>query len=134
MPSGQGTAAGAAGRVLVVDDDPTVCKALARMLMDYDVVTAANGVEALDVLARDSGGFGVLLCDLVMPHSSGADFYAALAARMPELVPRLVIMTGGAVTPAYQDFLDHYPGWILFKPFTHVQLIALVRRVFDESG
>jgi two-component system NtrC family sensor kinase len=68
-----------------------------------------------------------VLCDVVMPDLSGPEFYATLAARWPDLVPRLVFMTGGAFTPETSDFLEHLTTRVLSKPFKIEILKRLVR-------
>jgi CheY-like chemotaxis protein len=66
--------------VLVVDDDPAIREALADLLGDegYHVVTAMNGVEALDKLRAPSQTRPcVILLDLMMPLMNGQQFFAA---------------------------------------------------------
>src|SRR5689334_17209072 len=66
------------GRVLMVDDDTSVCKAIARLLSDQHDVTAVSSAElALDQI-RDGTRFDVILCDLHMPQMTGMDLYGAL--------------------------------------------------------
>lgn len=105
------------GRVLVVDDEPAVCSAVIRLLStEHDV----SGVErAREVLERVAAGeqFDVILCDLMMPHMTGMDLHADLTRLAPEVVDRMVFMTGGAFTSAAREFLDRVPNARLEKPF-----------------
>lgn len=66
---------GTRGRVLVVEDDLDIRETLRDVLTwgDYDVVTASNGREALDVL-RERTDVDVILLDLMMPIMSGWEF------------------------------------------------------------
>ena len=43
------------GRVLIIDDEPGVLRALRRLLKDHDVVEAGSGEQALELLAKDRG-------------------------------------------------------------------------------
>ena len=56
-------------RILIVDDDPLVLKAMRRLLHRHEVVTAPGGAEALAILEQRSD-FNVILCDLMMPGVS----------------------------------------------------------------
>ena len=59
-------------RILIVDDDPLVVKAMRRLLHRHDVTTAPGGAEALAILEQRSD-FDVILCDLMMPGVTGMD-------------------------------------------------------------
>jgi signal transduction histidine kinase len=106
-PVAAGPAPGAAARarILVVDDEPLVGKALARLLSgQHEVVVTTSAPEAL---ARLAGGerFDLVLCDLMMPEMSGMELEARIASAAPAMVGRMVFMTGGAFTPAARAFL-----------------------------
>ena len=71
--------------VLVVDDDPGICRTLAEILEGEgcSVETAANGVEAL---ARDEKlHFDFVLSDVVMPKMDGHELFCAIRERFPGL-------------------------------------------------
>lgn len=102
-------------RVLVVDDDPLVLRSLTRVLArDFEVASARNGREALD-LVRAGGTFDAMLCDLVMPELSGIELHELLERDAPELAKRTVFLTGGAHGRA-QTFLEEVGQPHLEKP------------------
>ena len=114
-------------RILVIDDEPMIGRALKRSLSDRDdVVVCQSGADALDLLEA-SREYHVILCDLSMPGVSGAKVYETIAERWPELVRRVVIMTGGAATESTREFLERTPAPKLDKP---IDLTAL-RRILD---
>jgi DNA-binding response OmpR family regulator len=78
------------GRVLIVDDEPAVRTAFARILRrdGFDVTTAADGLAALDLLDRES--FAVVLLDCVMPRLDGLGVLRDLHRRGRE-VPVILI-------------------------------------------
>jgi CheY-like chemotaxis protein len=118
---------GRSGQVLVVDDDPMIGTTLRRTLAkEHEVTLITDGREALDLLL---GGrtFDVILCDMMMPNVTGMDLYAELSRTLPEIVDRIVFLTGGAFTPAGMSFLDSVPNQRLEKPFVLQNLRALVR-------
>jgi PAS domain S-box-containing protein len=123
-------AAGAAvrGRVLVVDDDTSVRSAIVRMLKpDHEVLSAASGVEARELLERDRR-FDVIFCDLMMPEMSGMELHAWLAGQDPELAGQIVFVTGGAFTPGAADYLARVANRRVEKPFAP----AAFRKMTDE--
>jgi len=117
------------GRVLVVDDEPAIARALRLGLADeHDVAIAASGREALAVLlGTDGGPFDVILCDLMMPDLGGIELYEQLHAERPELADRVVFVTGGAFTPQAREFMDRAGVPRLEKPFEIDRVRALVR-------
>jgi signal transduction histidine kinase len=114
------------GRVLIVDDEASVAAALRRTLADdHEVCIETSGSAALQLLARDST-FDVILCDLMMPDTTGMDVFEALSAEHPSLCPRVVFMTGGVFTSRAIDFRDRVPNRFLDKPFDMGSVRALV--------
>lgn len=131
--TGSGRTATRRARVLVVDDEPRMGKALERLLApDHEVALAGGAREALDLVERGET-WDVVLCDLMMPGMSGMDLHAELAHRAPALAGRLVFMTGGAYTQQAQDFLARVPNRRLEKPFRPEALEALLREVLSAS-
>jgi CheY-like chemotaxis protein len=131
--TGSGGTAARRARVLVVDDEPRMGKALERLLApDHEVAVAGGAREALGLVERGET-WDVVLCDLMMPGMSGMDLHAELARRAPALAGRLVFMTGGAYTQEAQDFLARVPNRRLEKPFRPEALEAVLREVLEAS-
>ncbi len=111
------------GRVLVVDDEPALLGSLVRLVSDaHDVVGAASGRQALDILNDDSR-FDVVLADVMMSELDGIQLYEAVRAGHPGLERRFVFMTGGAFTESMQRFLATVPNRCLAKPFQGGELL-----------
>jgi two-component system, cell cycle sensor histidine kinase and response regulator CckA len=123
--------AGRRGRILVVDDEPAVLRAISRMLRDHDVVTCASGAAALELLERDRD-FDAVLCDLMMPDLSGMELFRRIARTYPELGDRFVFITGGAYTVESQRFLAEGNRPTAQKPFDARALRDLVARLVGE--
>ena len=115
----------APGRVLIIDDDVGVARALSRALRDHDVVTVASGREALDLLATDAG-FDVVFCDLMMPDISGPEVYEQLEKTRPDLCARMVFMSGGAYSERTEEFASTTKCPLVSKPFDTKAVRALV--------
>ncbi|MDQ3031870.1 MAG: PAS domain S-box protein [Myxococcota bacterium] len=124
------------GRVLVVDDEPLIARAVKRVLSsDHDVTSARSGTEALELL-RTGSDFDVIICDMMMPQMTGMEFYEHLVESMPSRALRIVFLTGGAFTRSAKEFLDRVPNHRMEKPFDTVHLRRLVneRIACAESG
>jgi CheY-like chemotaxis protein len=105
-----------AARVLRVDDEPLVGRAVARILSPpHRVTVVTSGEEALERLSRER--YDVVLCDLMMPGLTGMDLHQRLEERWPELAARVIFLTGGAFTEGAQAFLARVPNPRLEKPF-----------------
>jgi PAS domain S-box-containing protein len=114
------------GRVLVIDDDAKVGAVLRRALSrEHEVFATTRAAEALDLLARGER-FDVILCDLMMPDITGPEFHEALVQRWPELVGRVIFMTGGAFTPRARAFLERVGTLRLEKPFDSARVLELI--------
>ena len=116
-------------RVLLVDDEPLVAKAMARLLAPDNDVTVAASVDAALEHVHAGSTYEVILCDLAMPRRSGADLYEELCACAPELAARMVVVTGGPTTGAARAFIERVALPRLDKPFTPEQLFEAVARV-----
>ena len=81
-------------RVLVVDDEPSICKALEIALRraGYDVVTVENGETATSFIRAER--FDALLIDLRIPDMRGDVFFELAAAIQPHLRSATLFMTG----------------------------------------
>jgi PAS domain S-box-containing protein len=117
------------GRVLVIDDEAAILKTMERVLArTHDVVAASSGGGAKAALEVDSA-FDAIVCDLMMPGMTGMELHAWLVARRPELASRVVFVTGGAFTPAAEEFLARITNPRIDKPFDHRQLASVVNAV-----
>lgn len=120
-------------RVLVVDDEPALLAVMQRALgrMGHTVQLAPNGRAALAL--ADAQPFDVVVSDLMMPEMSGAGLATALADRHPALRHRLIVMTGGAVTPDDEAFLWREDIVVVNKPVSLVELEAAMRSVLARA-
>lgn len=116
----------ARGRILVIDDEAPLARALARALRGHDVIGVTEGQEGLRRLLSDEH-FDLVLCDLMMPDLCAPDLYAQLVERRPDRAERIVFITGEAFTPRSREFLRNTPRPCLKKPFDTATLRALVR-------
>lgn len=122
------------GRLLLIDDEVTLLRAMQRILEDegHQVVATHSAPQALAQL--DAGeSFDLVISDLMMPTMTGMEFFSVLRARHPRLVSRVVFVTGGAVTSQAAAFLDSIPNAKLEKPFKAARLCAMVRQALAAN-
>jgi CheY-like chemotaxis protein len=125
-----GRAGGTGARILFIDDEVALGRALCALLGDHEIVPVTC---ARDALSRLSGGerFDVILCDLMMPDVSGIELYDQIA---PVYRDRVVFMTGGAFTQQARDFLARCDRPHLDKPFSEHALRNAIERVRRDTG
>jgi two-component system, NtrC family, sensor kinase len=110
-------------RVLVIDDDPEVRQALARIIGSPHVVELAETAhEARERLLTRQECYDVIFCDLMMPELTGMDLYDILAAQRPEVLGSMVFMSAGAFTPRAARFLEEHATRRIEKPFDPVRV------------
>ena len=116
-------------RILIAEDEETLNAMCARGLtMDgHEVMTAADGSEALDVLTREEGRFDVLLTDIRMPIMDGIALALAAARDHPALT--ILLMTGYADQRERAHGLDAIIHDVMSKPFS----VATLRGAVTEA-
>jgi two-component system response regulator MprA len=129
--------AGSGGRVLVVDDDRSLRRAVARALEleGYEVQVAEDGVEALAFIDDDVTPPDAIVLDILMPNLDGLT--ACRAIRAKSRVPILMLTARQSVDERVEG-LEAGADDYLSKPFAVVELIARVRALlrrtsFDED-
>jgi signal transduction histidine kinase len=118
---------GGTERLLLVEDEESLRFVTERILAarGYEVLTASNGVEALEIFDRYGGAIDLVVTDVVMPLMRGDELGRRLLERQPTV--RLLMMSGyvaGDVPP---------PGRLLEKPVSEADLLGAVREVLDAT-
>lgn len=108
-------------RLLIIDDDALVIRALQRAMAGAEVVALSSAEAALASIGEQPP-FDCILCDLMMPGMSGVDFYERLEEADASLASRVLFMTGGAFTARTRGFADQMGDRVLKKPFTLAQV------------
>lgn len=120
--------------ILVVEDDVPIAMMVASILADdgFKVDRADNGRLALEMIGAQN--YGLILTDLRMPEFDGVALYRELERRKPDLLRRLIVITGTSGHPEYEAFLEETRVPYLEKPFSLHVLLALVRQVLSASS
>jgi putative two-component system response regulator len=120
----------ASERLLVVDDEATIRRVLQRFLTDagYQVLTAANGREALETVSR--GNIEAVLLDIKMPVMSGMEVLRELAPRWPDLCAVMITSVDDTKTAIEAMKLGAYD--YITKPFERDTVILALSRTLEK--
>ena len=118
-------------RILVVDDELTVCKSIRQVLVreDCEVEMAQSGEEALGKEAEQP--FDVMIVDLMMPGLGGLDLLKMLKARNPKA--RIIMVTGYPTMRNTLQAMQIGATDFLPKPFLPTTLRNLVAAALEAG-
>ncbi len=105
------------GRILIVDDATDIAEMLGEILdgLGRRIEIAENGRVALEKIATQE--FDLIFCDIRMPDLDGPGLYAEIEARRPELIERMIFVTGDALSDMAERFLERTRMPVVEKPF-----------------
>jgi CheY-like chemotaxis protein len=122
------------GCVLVVDDEESV-RAMARHMLEqmgFEVITAADGREAVARYRELAGQVSLVLLDLTMPHLDGVGAFRALRAIRPDV--RVVLMSGYSEHAVEPQFAGKGLAGFVQKPFRLDTLRRALRRAMESMS
>ena len=91
-------------RVLFVDDDDKLRRAMARALVQtFDITQVADGLEAIALLKTTT--YDAIVTDLSMPKIGGDALVLWLELNQPQVVRRVVVLSGGSSDPTQAAWL-----------------------------
>ncbi|MEO0161252.1 MAG: response regulator [candidate division WOR-3 bacterium] len=118
-------------KILVVDDEITICKSIASALEDFDYIVdiALSGEEA--TVKHNTNRYDLIVADLMMPDITGLELLKRVKAITPDV--QFILITGfpsikTAVEAIKFGAFDYIP-----KPFTPEELRSLVQRALESS-
>jgi DNA-binding NtrC family response regulator len=119
-------------RVLVIDDEPSICKALEIVLRraGYDVVTVESGETATSLLREQR--FDAMLVDLRIPDTRGDILFQLAAALQPHLATATLFMTGD-ITERASRLIAACDCPMLTKPFDLQDVLDAVAAMVPAS-
>jgi two-component system cell cycle sensor histidine kinase/response regulator CckA len=119
--------------VLVVDDDDHV-RALAKRILKragYDILTAVNGKQALEVYRREERNIALVILDLIMPEMGGKECLEQLLEFDPTV--RVIISTGASAEAELKEVVRPYVRGFVDKPYEMIQLLQAVQTALEEN-
>ncbi len=113
--------------ILLVEDEATIQEVIQEILVSWgcQVEPAGNGLEALEKLQQKD--YDLIISDIYMPGASGRDLYHWLKEYHPELLQRIVFITGDTVSPENRRFLTETGVRYLGKPFSLGEFTEIIQ-------
>jgi CheY-like chemotaxis protein len=110
-------------RILIVDDDAGIRRALGRIFErnGYSTAEAESGERALAMIGESAPD--AIVCDVMMPAMSGLEFYDRLGPDHAPLRQRLVFLTGSSYLPAIHNTIERL-GVPLLAKLNDLQLVV----------
>jgi DNA-binding NtrC family response regulator len=132
MTESQQQSPGTTHRILVIDDEGVVCLSCTRILAsdDYEVECKQRPDEGLR--AAISGGYDVILLDLVMPDMTGLEVLQQL--RSAGVSSEVVMITGYSTVETAVEAMKLGAADYVSKPFTPDELRVVVKKVLERSA
>jgi len=119
--------------VLVVEDDVELRELLKTMLEahDFKVLTAIDGLDAIEIFIQNKDAIGVVLSDLGLPRLGGWDAFL----RMKEINPDVKgILASGYFHPGVKEEIIKSGAEIFIqKPYNTPEIVAMLHRMLEEE-
>lgn len=123
-----------AERILVTDDEPDVLMIVQTGLEaeGYDVITATNGQDALDIAEREQPD--LILLDVMMPNMDGFEVLGKLKEGDKTAKIPVIMLTGLSDRSKIQQALVSGIDYYVVKPFDFDDLTTKVRTALEEAA
>ncbi|MFH2202560.1 MAG: response regulator [Elusimicrobiota bacterium] len=120
-------------RILVADDDPDLLELLKMDLtfQDYEVRTAANGKDALELAVKEP--FDLVLLDVMMPYIDGYHVASEVSNKLGANAPRIMIMTSRDTQREHGIAIMSGAISVLQKPFGMAELHKRIQEIFEKT-
>jgi DNA-binding NtrC family response regulator len=117
-------------RVLIADDESSICEICHRVLSErgFTVDCAPNGHDAWELLNETD--YCLIILDIRMPRVSGPDVLDNLRREHPELLERVILISGDLMNDSTEAFVRATDLPFLPKPFLPDELKTIVDRVY----
>jgi len=118
--------------ILLVDDETRVREIAADLLAmaGYTVLTAGNGLEALEVYQQNRGEISLVILDLIMPKMGGKQCLEELLKIDPDV--KVLVATGYSANGPTKAIVEAGAKASIIKPFDMKMLLKAVRDALDE--
>jgi PAS domain S-box-containing protein len=120
--------------ILVVDDEPVIVNLLEDFFRrkGFSVITAESGSEALSKLKERD--VELIITDIKMPEMDGKKFYNEIKENKPELLSKLLFITGDTMNSETRAFLKEIKGSYLRKPFSFDEITKVINNIIKSNA
>ena len=122
------------GRILVVDDEPHIRRALCTILTSdgFDVIEAKDGTEGMDAVRSDAE-YDFILLDFMMPGATGLEILARVRADSRRAETPVIILTAKGQDTDREAAMAGGADDFLTIPFSPKKLVARIREILDAD-
>lgn len=119
--------------ILVVEDEIPMLNLLKKILNDagYRVLTAKDGIEAIDVYSRHRDEVDLVLCDMALPKLGGWTVFLALRERNPNV--RMILTSGYLDAKVRSDMMKGGVRDFIPKPYEPETIVRSVQLALGAS-
>jgi DNA-binding NtrC family response regulator len=122
---------GQKGSILIVDDEVGPRESLRMILKPiYEIYTAVNGDEALQVVSKEN--IDLVTLDLRMPGLSGIDVLREIKKIKADV--EVIVITGYGTLTNAQEAIRYGAGDFISKPFNVADIIAIISKSFERRN
>nr|MBP7323821.1 response regulator [Deltaproteobacteria bacterium] len=120
--------------ILLVDDEEMILEIGKKMLnaMDYTVLAARGGKEALEIYQKKKDQIDVVVLDMIMPDMSGSEAFDRLKRINPDI--KVVLASGYSLDGQASKIMERGCKGFIQKPFDMKRLSHKIREVVDTSN
>lgn len=120
--------------ILVVDDEELMREVVSIMIEENGgkVVTAVDGIDALEVFAENKGSISAIFMDVSMPRMNGYEAYLEIR-KLDAEIPVLIV-SGLNMTPEVEKLYKGGEVEFLSKPFHEVELIKALKKIQTKAS
>lgn len=121
-------------KILVVEDEPAIREICRRVLTreGYEVTVAEDGRQAQEIISSED--FTLYLIDIRTPVVDGQELYVWILQEKPGAAGGVIFTTGDLMEGQMLEFLRQAKKPLLPKPFSGVELRAIVKKTLGNKG
>lgn len=120
-------------KILIVDDEVQILKALSRIFLetDYEIFTSQNSTEALELLEKND--IDMVLSDMRMPVLDGYKLLSLVKEKYPKII-RIILSGYADEKPMFQALLHNVAKLYVFKPWNNDDLLQKINKLFADDS
>lgn len=120
-------------RILVVDDEVQILKALSRLFLetDYEVITAENGMDALKLI--ETTEIDMIISDMRMPQLDGYKLLSIVKEKYPKII-RIILSGYAEEKPMFKALLHNVAKLYVFKPWNNEEFLQNIQKLFADDN
>jgi PAS domain S-box-containing protein len=118
--------------ILLIEDEPSILKIIKSALerKGFQVTTATNAKEGIEVCEQREGGISLVISDVIMPGMNGIEMSHEVLKKHPKT--KFIFMSGYSAESFDQDYLINNKMNFISKPFKIIDFITLVESVLTR--